>query len=148
MLLMQRRFEAVLSAALIFLAASSACAQSSATAGTITGKITDPTGALVPDVQVKIENPVTGYSQATKTDSSGQFQFKNVPCNPYHLSVTASGFAPQAQDIAVRSSVPVVANSQLQLAGAQQTVTVEASAENLIERDPTAHTDIDSTLIK
>ena len=38
---------------------------------------------------------------------SGNFSFPNVPFNPYHLTVTAAGFASYAQDIEVRSSVPL-----------------------------------------
>src|SRR5581483_149684 len=148
MLFLGKRLKTVILVLSIWPISFSASAQSSGTAGSIDGKVTDPTGAVVVGAQVKIQNPVSGYSQTTVADSLGQFHFRNIPFNPYHLSVSAGGFAPQAQDVNVRSSVPVVANVQLQLAGAQQSVTVEASAEDLIERDPTAHTDIDSSLIK
>jgi len=147
-LFVRKRLKTVIFVFSILPISFSAFAQSSGTAGSIDGKVTDPTGAVVVGAQVKIQNPVSGYSQTAVADSVGQFHFRNVPFNPYHLSVTAGGFASQAQDVSVRSSVPVTANVQLQLTGAQQTVTVEASAEDLIERDPTAHTDIDSSLIK
>ncbi len=132
----------------ILLISFSAFAQSSGTAGSVDGKVTDPTGAVVVGAKVKIQNPVSGYSQTATTDGVGLFHFRNVPYNPYHLSVTAPGFTSQAQDVNVRSAVPVVASIQLELQGTQQSVTVEATAEDLIERDPTAHTDIDSSLIK
>ena len=59
-----------------------------------------------------IHNVVSGLDRTTKTDSSGNFSFTNVPYNPYHLTVTAPGFASQAQDVDVRSAVPVNCENQ------------------------------------
>ena len=62
-------------------------AQSAAHAGTVNGTVTDSTGAIVPGAAVWIQNPVSGYSRVTTTDSAGHYQFTNLPLNPYHLSV-------------------------------------------------------------
>lgn len=151
MLFMKMRSETAISFlfTLSFLLVSfPAFTQPSGNAGTVDGKVADPTGAVVVGAKVKIQNPVSGYSQTVVTDAVGLFHFRNVPYNSYHLSVTAQGFNPQAQDVEVRSAVPVNTNVQLELQGTQQSVTVEATAEDLIERNPTAHTDIDSSLIK
>jgi hypothetical protein len=114
-------------------------------AGSVTGAILDPTGAVVPNATVEIHNPVSGFIRSTATDSSGKFAFNNVPFNPYHLSVTAEGFASYAQDIDVRSSVPLSVKISLQIAGSTTTVTVE-SGTDLLETDPSAHTDVDRGL--
>ena len=66
-------------------------------------------------------------SDRPTTDSSGKFSFPNVPFNPYHLSVTAAGFAPYTQDVEVRSTVPLDVKINLQVAGSSESVTVEAS---------------------
>ncbi len=71
------------------------------------GTVTDPSGAVVANAAVTMHNPVSGFERAATTDAAGNFSFPNVPFNPYHLTVTASGFAPFAQDVDVRSSVPV-----------------------------------------
>ena len=63
------------------------------------------------------------------------------------MSVASHGFAPYAQDIDVRSSVPLNIKVSLQLAGASSTVTVEAAGD-LLETDSTAHTDVDRQLIE
>ena len=110
--------------------------------GSISGAVTDPSGAVVPGATVTIDNPVSGYTRTVKTDSSGRFQFSNLPFNPYHLDVTAAGFGGVAQDADVRSTVPLNVNIALKLAGASTTVTVEGS-EDLLENDPTFHTDVD-----
>jgi hypothetical protein len=115
----------------------------SAGAGTITGKVTDPSGAAIPNAAVTVFNRLTNHRQSTATDSSGAFRLTNVPPNPYHLEVAAPNFAPAAQDVDVHSSVPIELNIQLQLAGAKTTVTVEAGAD-LLENVPYAHNDVDT----
>ena len=59
----------------------------------ITGVVVDPSGAVVPNATVEIQNPVSGYVQTATTDNAGKFSFPNVPFNPYHLTVTGEGFA-------------------------------------------------------
>lgn len=81
------------------------------------------------------------------TDVSGTFLFNNVPFNTYQLTVEASGFASKSQPIDVHTSVPIQLSVGLELAGAEQAVTVEASAD-LVENDPSVHTDADSSLFQ
>jgi hypothetical protein len=115
--------------------------------GSINGTVTDPSGANVPGATVTVQNPVSGYLRTLKTDATGRFQFSNVPLNPYHLSVSAAGFGEAAQDADVRSTIPVNVNVALQLAGASTTVKVEGSGD-LLENDPTFHTDVDRGLFQ
>jgi outer membrane receptor protein involved in Fe transport len=121
--------------------------QAQTNSGTINGVVTDPSGAVVPGATVTIANPVSGFSRATKTDTGGHYQFVNLPFNPYHLTVTATGFGGAAQDEDVRSVIPVSANIALSLAGASTTVTVEGSGD-LLENDSTFHTDVDRGLFQ
>jgi len=120
-------------------------AAQSTSSGSISGAVTDPAGAVVAGAAVSIDNPVSQFNRSTVTDASGTFSFSNVPFNPYHLSVTAKGFAPQARDVDVRSVVPVNVKIFLSIAGTASTVTVEAGGD-LIENDPTFHTDVDRAL--
>jgi hypothetical protein len=113
--------------------------------GSISGTVVDPSAAVVANASVEIHNPVSGFDRTTTTDGSGNFNFSNVPFNPYHMSVTASGFSPYSQDVDVRSGVPITVNVKLTLAGTSSTVTVEAAAD-LLENDPTFHTDVDRGL--
>ena len=111
----------------------------------VTGTVTDPSGAVIPGAAVTIHNPVSGFERTTNTDASGNFAIANVPFNPYHMTVSATGFAAYAQDIDVRSSVPIAVKISLQLAGSSSTVTVEAAGD-LLETDSTFHTDVDRAL--
>jgi len=111
----------------------------------VNGTVSDPTGAVVPNATVEIHNVVSGFLRTTVTDSGGKFSIGNVPFNPYHMTVTAKGFAPYVRDIEVRSVVPVDAPVTLRIKGSAETVTVEAG-EDLVENDPTFHTDVDKAL--
>jgi hypothetical protein len=95
---------------------------------------------------VTIYNPVTGFERTVSTDAVGGFNIPNVPFNPYHLTVTSPGFAPHAQDVDVNSLVPLNLNIALELAGEKTSVTVTTEASDLIEVDPTTHTDVDRAL--
>ena len=116
------------------------------TAGTIRGKVVDSTGAVINNAAVEIKNPVTGFDRTTITDSSGAFVFRNLPQNSYHLAVTAPDFAATQQDIDVRSSVPIDLTIALNVASSSTAVEVQADAGDLLENDPSAHTDVDSSV--
>jgi hypothetical protein len=114
--------------------------------GTIEGVVKDQSGASVPGAKVEIANPVSHYQRGTTTDTDGNFRFTNVPFNPYHLVVTASGFGSVSQDVDLRSSVPVNLPIALKVGSAATTVTVEANGGDLVENDSTFHTDVDRGL--
>jgi hypothetical protein len=116
-------------------------------AGSINGIVTDPSGAVIPGAIVSIQNPVSHYARSTTTDSAGHYSFPNLPFNPYHLIVSEKGFASSAQDVDVRSTVPTVTNLGLKLSAEINTVTVTGSAD-LLENDPTFHTDLDRDLFQ
>jgi hypothetical protein len=132
-------------AAAMALSVGLAIAQSGGSSGSINGTVVDPTGAVVPNASVEIHNAVSGYDRSTATDNSGNFSFPNVPFNPYHMSVTAAGFAAAAQDVEVRSVVPAAIKISLQVTGSSTTVTVEAGGD-LVENDSTFHSDIDKNM--
>jgi hypothetical protein len=117
-------------------------AQSGGSSGTVSGTVLDPTGAVVPNATVEIHNPVSHFDRSTTTDKSGNFSISNIPFNPYHMTVTAEGFAKTAQDVEVRSVVPLGVSVNLQVLGSTTSVTVEAGGD-LVENDSTFHSDID-----
>jgi hypothetical protein len=112
----------------------------------VTGTVMDPSKAVVPNATVEISNPVSQFQRSAVTDAAGKFTISNVPFNPYHMVVRAAGFAPYAQDIEVRSAVPVSLDVTLQVASSSETVTVESDAVDLLEKSPSFHTDVDRQL--
>ncbi len=116
--------------------------------GMIEGTVTDPSKAGVPAAKVSIENPVSHHVQEVQTGTDGHFQIPNVPFNPYHLTVTASGFETLAQDVEVRSTVPITLDLSLKLGAATTNITVTENAADLVEVTPTEHTDVDRGLFE
>ncbi|HEX8817990.1 MAG TPA: TonB-dependent receptor [Terriglobales bacterium] len=141
---MPSRYKLLLFSLLIFMPPGSLWAESSGSS-IITGIVADPSGAVVPSATVEIHNPVSGFDRTATTDATGKFTISNIPFNPYHLTVTASGFSSHTQDVDLRSAVPTVLNITLQIASSNETVTVEAG-QDLLENDPTFHTDVDKSL--
>ena len=124
-----------------------AMTQSLGSAGTVEGTVTDPTGAVISGASVELQNPITGFKRQTTTDNTGSFRFTNIPPNPYHLHVSVAGFKEAHQDVTVRSSVPVNLKIPLEIGTLTIEVNVEAGAAGMVENVPSAHTDVDQTLV-
>ncbi len=116
-------------------------------AGTLQGIVKDPTGGVMQAVEVKIVNAVSGFTRTATTDATGRYVFSNLPPNSYHVTVEAQGFNPLARDVDVRSAVPITLDLTLSLAGAETSIDVVGHVEDLVERDPSAHTDLDQSRI-
>src|SRR6267154_3881609 len=123
----------------------SAYAQSGS-ATSVTGTVVDSSGAVVPNATVEIQNPVSGLHRTMTTDGAGKFSFPNESFNPYHLTVTQEGFASHAQNIDVRSVVPVNLTITLEVKSSSETVTVAGAAEDVLENTSTFHTYVDRDL--
>jgi hypothetical protein len=128
----------------VFLA--TAAAQTGVNSASISGVVTDPSGAVIPGATVEIRNPVSAFQRTATTDSNGRFTIPNVPFNPYHVTVTAKSFANHVQDVEVRSVVPVNLTITMNVGAAGEVVTVESGGD-LIENDPTFHTDVDKAIV-
>ena len=97
--------------------------------GEISGRVVDPSGAVVPGAQVTLTNEATGTTQASKTDAAGLFVFPSVQPGTFSVSVQASGFkAYEKRDLHLSASQRLSAgNVQLEVGAATQTVNVEAA---------------------
>jgi hypothetical protein len=134
--------------ALISIISSAALAQS-LSAGTVEGVVLDPNNAAVPNASVTITNSVTGYKRTVNSDADGAFRFYNVPPNNYQLSVAANGFEAAAQNVSVRTAVPISVKIPLTVESASATVTITGmNAADALENVSSSHTDVDQTLIK
>ena len=113
-----------------------AYAQSGGSSTSVTGTVVDPTGAVVPNAVVEIRNPVSGFRAYRHHRQCGEIQHSE--CSLQSLSPCRSldqGFAPYAQDVDVRSVVPVTVSITLEVKGSSETVTVEGAGEDLLEND-------------
>ena len=96
--------------------------------GTITGTVTDTTGAVVPDAQVTLLNTDQGITVQTKTNSTGGYTFSPVRIGHYTITVTAHGFAKTTQtNLTLNVAQTLQANISLKPGAATETVEVNSA---------------------
>jgi hypothetical protein len=117
---------ALLAAALLFSAAS-LVAQSTISGG-ITGAVTDPSGAVVPNAAVTLKNDTTGQTQTVTTNSSGVYRFSFLNPGTYTLTTTAPNFRTSTSNVTISVGQTTTNNVQLALSTTSQTVTVTSEA--------------------
>jgi Carboxypeptidase regulatory-like domain len=120
------RFALIVMFSVALLLVSSAWAQENAV---ITGTVSDPTGAVVPNAEITLTNPATGQVRKTTTNTSGVYVFNSLGVGQFSLTATAPGF----HKIVINNIVVNVAQSlkedvTLTVGSEGQTVTVEADA--------------------
>jgi hypothetical protein len=98
--------------------------------GAINGTVSDPSGAVVPNAQVKATENSTGIDHSSTTTSDGAFSFQDIPLGFYKVTVTASGFPVYTID-KVEVTAGTIYTLQVKLTLQQQATTVEVSAAAL-----------------
>jgi hypothetical protein len=111
-------------AALVTVSAGTALAQS--TFATLTGTITDPSGAVLPRTTVTVTNITTGVARTTTTSGTGEYQLPNLDAGAYLLEARLSGFADATREVTLLARQIVRADMQMQIAGAAEKVQVTA----------------------
>ena len=95
------------------------------TSGAIVGKVTDPTGAAVPQATVKATNPATGLTWETRTDETGFYSLLNLPPETVSLLIVKEGFKTvHRHGIELRVDDKVRVDFNLSLGSVSEAVTV------------------------
>ncbi len=101
-------------------------AQAQETLGGITGAVTDPTGAAVPDTSVSLVGDQTGLTRTQTTDATGVYLFVNLPIGTYTITFKHDSFeAQKIPSIGVQANRTVTVNVSLKVGAVSTTVTVE-----------------------
>ncbi len=96
--------------------------------GTITGTVTDSTGASVPGATVTATNTGTGSVYNTTTSDQGVYVFAQLPVGTYEVDVKKASFkAFVAKNVEVHTSTSTDISAKLDIGAASETITVEAS---------------------
>jgi hypothetical protein len=101
------------------------------TSASLTGRITDPSGAVIPGASVTVVNTDTNLTFTAKTDGVGTYLIRTLPIGPYKLTIEAKGFNRYQQEgIVLTVSMAATQDVHLQVAsGKIETVSVTADAE-------------------
>lgn len=95
----------------------------------ISGTVSDPSGAAIPDADVQIrQRGTTVIAAQTRTDVQGNFRAAGLPPASYEVGVQHDGFASQTVRLAIKDRSPAPLHVELKLAGVRQEVTVAESA--------------------
>ena len=99
----------------------------------ITGVVTDPTGAVVPGAKVTLQNTSTGATYTTVSNGSGSYTLTEVKPGPgYKIEFRAEGFAPAVvTGLYLNVDATRIQNARLSVGSAQQTVEVSAAADTV-----------------
>jgi hypothetical protein len=118
---------AVVLAACLLLASPVAHAQGVGASGSVSGTVTDPTGAVIPKGTVTAEDVSRGIRLTATVDNNGQYRFTNLPPGTYDLTTQILGFQSQVRK-GVTITVGQVANLDFHLQVATTSSVVEVSA--------------------
>jgi hypothetical protein len=121
-----RRMLSFLMAALLSAVFAIPAAAQSLVSGDVTGIVTDPSGAIIPNVTVTLKNNGTGQTQTSTTNASGVYRFSLVAPGAYTVTVNAPGFQNAERTVNVAVGQATTNNVQLAVAGSSQTVEVTA----------------------
>jgi hypothetical protein len=83
--------------------------------GTITGTVTDQTGAVIPGAQVKVTNVQTRINRTMQTNSEGHYNVPYLPSGQYEVEVESRGFT-KAKVVEIKVAIGQVATINIPLA--------------------------------
>jgi len=113
--------------------------------GTVTGTVTDPQGAAVPNAKVTITNEAAGVSYDTVTNDAGTYNRPALNPGTYTIRVEAAGFEKaQQKGVVLNPGAPVAVNITLQVGNTSQTVEVTAAAPLLETESPAIGANLNS----
>ena len=113
--------------------------------GTILGTVTDPSGAVMPDVVVTITNQGENTSREVRSDAQGNYQAENLKAGLYTVTVRATGFREViTKDMVVAARQTVRADVKLVMGTAAEQVTVVANPELINTESQTISSSFDS----
>ncbi|HEX4166775.1 MAG TPA: carboxypeptidase-like regulatory domain-containing protein [Bryobacteraceae bacterium] len=112
------------------LVAATAALWSQAIFATLSGVVTDPSGAVVANAKVTLKNADSGSLRNTVTDNQGYYSFASVPVGTYDLTVEQTGFeTSKVNAIALGGGETRSVNTSLQVGNTNQTVEVSGTSD-------------------
>jgi Carboxypeptidase regulatory-like domain/TonB dependent receptor/TonB-dependent Receptor Plug Domain len=110
--------------AFVFCLFVSAPVRAQVTGATLSGTVTDASGAVIANAQVSIKNTATGITKDSTTDSAGFYTAPNLPAGPYEVKVTAAGFNTAVSNVTLAVGAQQSLNVPMKVGETSQTVQV------------------------
>src|SRR5579875_1226705 len=140
----KRTLLALVITVLLLLPGQSLFAQSAGT-GALTGTVTDPSGAVTPNVTVTLTNTATGQVRTVKAGADGVYRFALIPPGTYRVKFEAAGFKlAEVPSVNVNVTETPVLNQSLEVGQQAESVVVESQAALLQTADSTLGTTVGS----
>jgi Carboxypeptidase regulatory-like domain len=104
--------------------------------GTVSGELTDSSGAVVQGATVTLTDQDKGFTYTAKSDASGRYLFATIPPGLYTVTAEMPGFQKQGlSNVRVNVTENATANLKLKVASTSQTIEVNAEAQHLSTED-------------
>ena len=119
------------------------------TNGSLSGRVTDPSQALIVGATVSVISVDTNFRHETTTNGSGEYYLTNLPPGSYHIEVEKSGFRKLVKpDVVLHVQGALEINFEMTVGSASQTITVEAGATGMNTFDATVSTLIENRFVE
>jgi hypothetical protein len=116
--------------------------------GTVTGVVTDSTGAVIPGVKLTLRDQDKGYAFSAASDGAGRYLYRNIPPGVYSVTAEMQGFGKMVRTgIRVDVNLNVTADLSLKIAGSTESVEVNAQGQLLDSQDATTGLVVDRKFI-
>ena len=115
--------------------------------GSISGTVTDQSGAVISGADVTLTDSGTGEKRSTTTNNAGRYNFANIPPAKYELAFTKQGFASAKTIIEVQVGQATTTNMSLQVGATTTMVEVQAGTTELQTMNATVGNTISSVTI-
>ena len=121
---------------ILFMPSAHSPLQAQAYFGTVSGELTDPSGAVVQGASVMLSDEEKGFNFVSTSDSSGRYLFRSVAPGLYSITAEAKGFAKStSKPFRVDVNQNATTNLTLKVGAASQTVEVGAAAQTIQTED-------------
>ena len=115
----------------------------------LSGTVTDPSGAVIPNAQVSIKNTATGITEAQTTNSRGLYAAPNLLAGVYDVTATAAGFSTVVQrGITLTVGAQQVLNLEMKVGLTTETVNISSEAPTVQLASSSLSADVDSKTIR
>jgi hypothetical protein len=124
-------------------------AQAQVLYGSLTGNVTDPSGAVLPGARVEALNVNTGLARQVTADDRGVYLFTELQPGVYKVTISAANFSPVVtENVRIGANTVRRVDVQLQLAQVSQQITVEASAVTLQTDRADVHAQLEASQLQ